>query len=264
MAPLTGGEGDHRTLAAASLLADAFGAQLAAVYAPADLADIIPWMGDGYMGGVQPSALDSLREAAAAGELAARGAFEACACDRKIFISLASPVWAGLAMEGRLSDIVVFDDAAARGRSALSEAFQRIVADEQRPTLVARAGLNVGGVIAVAWDGGKEATRAVRTALPLLQKASKVLILTAPAASSRNPDAAALQGFLAPKGVNASVEILGDTGDPAPALVRAAKAASADILVAGAFGHTRLQEFIFGGATKVFLNADSPSLFISH
>ena len=38
----------------------------------------------------------------------------------------------------------------------------------------------------------------------------------------------------------------------------------ADILVAGAFGHPRLQEFIFGGTTRTLLNADSPSLFLSH
>ena len=38
----------------------------------------------------------------------------------------------------------------------------------------------------------------------------------------------------------------------------------ADLLVAGAFGHPRLREFIFGGATRTFLNADSPSLFLSH
>ena len=53
-------------------------------------------------------------------------------------------------------------------------------------------------------------------------------------------------------------------GDPAPALIKAAKAAQADILVAGAFGHPRLQEFIFGGATRTFLSAEGPSLFLSH
>ena len=47
-------------------------------------------------------------------------------------------------------------------------------------------------------------------------------------------------------------------------LLAAAKAAGADLLVAGAFGHPRLREFIFGGATRTFLNADSPSLFLSH
>jgi nucleotide-binding universal stress UspA family protein len=43
-----------------------------------------------------------------------------------------------------------------------------------------------------------------------------------------------------------------------------AKAAGAEILVAGAFGHPRLQEFIFGGTTRSLLHADGPSLFLSH
>jgi nucleotide-binding universal stress UspA family protein len=38
----------------------------------------------------------------------------------------------------------------------------------------------------------------------------------------------------------------------------------ADLMVAGAFGHPRLQEFVFGGATRTFLTAAAPSMFISH
>ena len=264
MVPLTGGEGDARSIAAGAQIAGLFGAELAAVYAPADVSDLIPWMGDGYMGGVQPSALDSLRDAAAAGEAAAQAHVAACPYVRKSLIALASPVWAALAMEGRLSDLVVFDDAPARGKGALSQAFQQIVADEQRPTLVARRDLKVGGRVAVAWDGGKEASRAMRTALPLLQKSASVLILTAPSASARKSDPAALQRFLEARGVSSTVEVLTGGGDPAHSLIRAAKNASADILVAGAFGHPRLQEFIFGGTTRTLLHGDGPSLFISH
>ena len=91
----------------------------------------------------------------------------------------------GAGMHGRLSDVIVFDDQAAKGRSALYRAFQQIVADEQRPTLVAKGAFKMGGVAAVAWDGGKEASRAMRTALPLLRKASSVVILIAPAATQR-------------------------------------------------------------------------------
>jgi nucleotide-binding universal stress UspA family protein len=43
-----------------------------------------------------------------------------------------------------------------------------------------------------------------------------------------------------------------------------ARDVGADILVAGAFGHPRLQEFIFGGTTRSLLNTDGPSLFLSH
>jgi len=264
MAPLSGGEADKRVLAAAAAVAAAFDAELACVHAPADVADLIPWMGDGFMGGVQATAVQSLREAAAAGEKAARAAADACPYARKTFLALNSPVWAALAMEGRLSDLVVFDAATARGKGPLSEAFQQVMADEQRPTLVAHPGLKIGGVIAVAWDGGKEASRAVRTAIPLLRKASSVVILSAPSASPRRFDPALLQAFLAARGVQADVKVLSEHGDPAPHLVKAAKAASADILVAGAFGHPRLQEWVFGGATRTFLNSEGLSVFLSH
>jgi nucleotide-binding universal stress UspA family protein len=264
MAPLSGGEADKRTVAAAAAIAEPFGAELACVHAPADVADLIPWMGDGFMGGVQATAVESIRQASAEGCVAAKAVVEAHPYGRKSFLSLKSPVWAALAMQGRLADVLVFDDASARGKGPLAETFQQVVADEQRPTIVARPGLGVGGVVAVAWDGGKEASRAMRTALPLLQKASAVIILTAPAASSRKSDPALLLAYLAARGVTAEIVALEAAGDPAPAIVKAAKAASAQILVSGAFGHPRLQEFIFGGATRAFLNADGPSLFLSH
>ena len=265
MAPVSGGDADGPLLAAAALLAAPFGAELAAIYAPPDVADLMPWMGEGFMGGVQVTAVQSLKEAAAEGERAARAALAACAYGRKAFTALTSPVWSALSMEGRLSDVVVFDDATARGKGPLADSFQQIVADEQRPTVVARPGLRADGCVAVAWDGGKEASRAVRTALPLLQRAARVVILAAQASSARAFDPVRLQAFLAVRGVTAEVQILSGTGDAAPMLLTAARSAQANLLVAGAFGHPRLQEFIFGGATRSFLNGpDAPSLFLSH
>jgi nucleotide-binding universal stress UspA family protein len=208
--------------------------------------------------------MDSLKEAAAEGERAARAAAEGGGYAQVRFQSLETPVWAGLSMEGRLSDVVVFDTEAARGRGPLAEAFQQIVADEQRPVIVARPGLKAGGVAVVAWDGGKEASRAARTALPLLEKAARVVILAAPAASSRSFDADRLKDFFAARGVKAEVELLAGTGDAAHPLLEAAQRLTADILVAGAFGHPRLQEYIFGGTTRTLLNNDGPSLFLSH
>jgi len=264
MAPLSGGQGDRAAMAAAAMLAEPFGAEAAGVYTPADVADVMPWMGEGFLGGVQTTALESLKEAAAAGEKNARAAMDACTYPKTQFIALQTPVWAGLSAESRLSDVVVFTNEPSRGRGPLAEAFQQMVADEQRPILIAREGLKIGGVVAVAWDGGKEASRAARLALPLLEKARTVLILAAPKASSRSFDPARLQAYYAARGVKASIEVLPDTGDAAPALLQAAQAAKADILVAGAFGHPRLQEFIFGGTTRTLLNSEQPSLFLSH
>jgi nucleotide-binding universal stress UspA family protein len=264
MAPLSGGQGDRRALAAAVALAKPFGAELSAVYTPADVADVMPWMGEGFMGGVQTTALESLKEAAQVGEKNARAVMDDCGYAKKQFVSLQTPVWAGLSAEARLSDLVVFTNDPARGRGPLGEAFQQVLADEQRPVLIAREGLKVGGAIAVAWDGGKEASRAARLALPLLEKAGRAVILAAPKASSRSFDPAKLKSYYAARGVKAEIEVLPDSGDPAPLLLQAARSVGADILVAGAFGHPRLQEFIFGGTTRTLLNSDHPSLFLSH
>src|SRR5665213_3162454 len=265
MAPVAGGEADKAVLAAAAVLAEPFQAELACVCGPAEVADLMPWMGGGFMGGVQVGAVQSLKDAAAEGENAARAACEAIGYGARTFSALASPVWSALSMEGRLSDVVVFDDSTAKGKGPLAESFQQIVADEQRPTIVARPGLSVGGVVAVAWDGGKEASRAARTALPLLQKAARVVILAAPASSARYFDPIRLQQFFSQRDIKSELQTLPDSGDPGPALLKAAKAAGANLLVAGAFGHPRLQEYIFGGTTRAFLNAtDGPSLFLSH
>jgi nucleotide-binding universal stress UspA family protein len=265
MAPIVGGDVDQPVLAAAAIVAAPFGAELAGVYAPADVADVMPWMGEGFMGGIQVTAIESLKEAAAEGERKARAALEACGYGRKQFVPLSSPVWSAFAMECRLSDLVVFDDASARGRGPMAESFQQMVADEQRPTLVARPGLSLDGCVAVAWDGGKEASRAMRTALPLLQHAGEVVILAAPAASSRSFEPSRLQTFLAARGVKAEVRLIEGGGDAAALLLAAARDVSAKLLVAGAFGHPRLQEFIFGGTTRSLLNAEgAPSLFLSH
>jgi nucleotide-binding universal stress UspA family protein len=97
-----------------------------------------------------------------------------------------------------------------------------------------------------------------------LKRASRVLILTATPPSARACGAPRLQAFLQARDVESEVEVLSVSGEPAAHLIKAAKAADASLLVAGAFGHTRLREFIFGGATRTFLTAECPSLFLSH
>jgi nucleotide-binding universal stress UspA family protein len=264
MAPVSGARGDLAVLQAAAVLAAPFGAEVAAVHAPADVADLMPWMGEGFMGGVQVAAVESLKEAAEEGRKTARAAFDAVAYANKTFIPLESPVWSALSMHSRLSDVVVFDSDAARGRGPLAQAFQQMIAAEQRPVVVARPGLVADGVAAVAWDGGKEASRAMRTALPLLQRASKVQVLSCCASSPRDFDPGAVRAFLAARGVRSEITLIDAGGEVGPQLLKAAKAIGASLFVAGAYGHPRLQEFIFGGATRAFLNAEGPSLFLSH
>jgi nucleotide-binding universal stress UspA family protein len=264
MAPVAGVSTDQAVIEAACIIAAPFSAEVTAVYAPADVADLMPWMGDGFMGGVQVAAVESLKEAAAEGRQAAEDAFKACAYANKRFIALESPVWSSLSMHSRLSDVVVFGNDAARGRGPLAQAFQQMIAAEQRPVVVARPGLDPAGVMAVAWDGGKEASRAMRTALPLLQRAKAVHIVACAASSPRVFDPEALRAFLRVRGVEPDITLIEGGGEVGGQLLKAARGLGANLFVAGAYGHPRLQEFIFGGATRAFLNADDPSLFLSH
>ncbi len=266
MAPLSGAPSDDATLMAAAALAAPFEAELAAVFAPADAADLMPWMGEGFMGGVQVAALDSLKEATEIGEKHATAHFAASTYAKKTFTTLATPVASGLAMEARLSDVVVFAPDPARGRGALVDSFQQVLMEERRPVLVVKgAAPALDQTVAVAWDGGREATRAARIAVPWLQKAKRVLILAAPAATPRDYDPARLKELFAQRGVTAEVDNLAQSGEPGPILLSAVKAAGATMLVAGAFGHPRFQQFIFGGTTRHLMQADDgPSLFLTH
>jgi nucleotide-binding universal stress UspA family protein len=265
LAPLTGAPSDGVALEAAAALAAPFDATVGAVFAPADAADLMPWMGEGLMGGVQLAALESMKQAAAEGERHARERFEALDYHHKDFMVLSSPVWASLCMEARLSDAVVFGPDPARGRGPLVEAFQQILMEERRPVFLTRGIPDPAKPVAVAWDGGKEASRAAREAIPWLRHAPEVVILAAPGATPRSFDPSRLAQYLKAKGVMARVERLTDTGEAGPVLLEGARRAGADILVAGAFGHPRFQQFIFGGATRTLMHADAgPSLFLSH
>jgi nucleotide-binding universal stress UspA family protein len=264
---MAGSAEDAGPLSAGASVAKAFDAELAAVFTPADMSELAPWIGDGFVGGGAPvAALDLLREVAAEGSRTARKQFEATAYATKSFIQLEAPIWAALGRESRLADLVVFGSpASGRGPSPLGDAFRQVLAHEQRPVLVADGPVAVGGLVAVAWDGGKEATRAARTALPLLQKSGEVVVLTAADAASRDVDPGRLVEFLCIRGVKARLEPVVGGHDVARQLLDTARGLGAELLVAGAFGHPRLQEFVFGGVTRGLLSATvRPALFLSH
>jgi nucleotide-binding universal stress UspA family protein len=188
---------------------------------------------------------------------------DACPAARKSFTELISPVLPKLALEARLADVVVFDHASACGKSRLGQAFQDLLGAEQRPILVAKGDLPVLDVVLVAWNGGKEASRAARTALPLLQKAGRVVVVTAQEPRTREIDPARMADFLAARGVKAEARRV-EKGEPAATILAQAAEVGAGLVVAGAFGHARLREYVFGGATRSLLNASGPALFLSH
>lgn len=123
--------------------------------------------------------------------------------------------------------------------------------------------------IMVAWDAGLEASRTLRHAMELLVGADDVrLVLVDPTESERGHGAepgADAAAYLARHGVKIGVEKLPSEGRSAAAvLTRFATDFNAEMLVMGAYGHSRLRERIFGGVTKSMLDEPPLALFLAH
>lgn len=260
--PVSGAASEAVVLELAAEIAKEFKAQLNVLFTPPDPAELAPWLGEGFMGTVQMSAIDSLKAAAEDAEKAARAQFGGLGYAGRNFTVLNSPVWEDLAMETRLSDLMVFGEHSAKGQGLLSEAFQQVMMEERAGVFIARKPFDIRGTAVVAWDGKEPSSRAARRATPLLKKASKVVVIGAP--TGDNPaDLERLAEYYATHGVAAEVDRLAK-GDILPLLVDANARHGADYMVAGAFGRSRLREFAFGGTTRALLHNTQLNLYMAH
>jgi nucleotide-binding universal stress UspA family protein len=124
----------------------------------------------------------------------------------------------------------------------------------------------MGRHVVVAWDGSREASRATRDALPLMERAEIITIVsvTDPGGGRGRPPAIPL-GYLQDYGLRAEFEeiIDADREIVATLLARCAEL-DADLLVMGAYGHSRLTELVLGGATRGILQDTTLPVLLSH
>ncbi|MGZ3305764.1 MAG: universal stress protein [Asticcacaulis sp.] len=260
--PVSGSEHDRPVLELAAQLAERFAAELSVVLTPPDPNELAPWLGEGFMGTVPIATIDSLRQAGEDSEARASAQYKSMTYEKRSFTTLNSPVWQDLALEARLSDLVVFGDESARGRGLLSEAFTQVMMEERCGVFIARRAFDVGGTALVAWDGKEPSSRAARRALPLLIKASRVIIIGAPVGDAP-ADLERLGRYYGAHGVEATYERL-PKGEIYAQLVEANERLGADYMVAGAFGHSRIREFAFGGTTRQLLQNSGLNLYMAH
>ncbi len=144
-----------------------------------------------------------------------------------------------------------------------------LVMQAGRPVLIvpASAGELKLNHILVGWKETREARRAAFDALPLLKKAGRVTIVeiaAEPALAAARSHLADVAGWLKRHGVGAESIAAGSVGDDATRLSQIATEQQADLIVAGAYGHSRVREWALGGVTQdLLLCADRCSL-VSH
>ena len=128
---------------------------------------------------------------------------------------------------------------------------------------------SVGQRVLVGWDASREAARAVNDAMPLLVVASSVTVITIDPKQSREEHGdipgADISLHLARHGVKAQVErtVSGGIGI-GNALLSRASDLGADLLVMGAYGHSRVRELMLGGATRTVLDSMTLPVLMAH
>ena len=139
-----------------------------------------------------------------------------------------------------------------------------------RPVVVVpyiqKTGLTLNRVL-VCWDGGRQAARAIADALPFLHRAKAVevvVVATKPLKSDDSPGAD-IARHLAHHDLNVCLKRLVTGGtDVANTILSYAADVSADFVVMGGYGHSRLREFILGGATRGVLSSMTIPTLMSH
>lgn len=122
--------------------------------------------------------------------------------------------------------------------------------------------------VLLAWNDGREALRAARDALPMLQAADRVhLVIVDPPTHgpNRSDPGGLISQYLARHGVTVEIDVVSKTLPRiADVLMRRAADIDADVIVMGAYGHSRVREAVFGGATRHMLETSTLPLFMAH
>ncbi len=117
----------------------------------------------------------------------------------------------------------------------------------------------------IAWDGGDQAAAALRSAINLLEGCGAIHVLTVTSEAPEGFPATDALRYLSRHGLKAELHELTRNGSVEETLAKEAARLGAQLLVMGAYGHSRVREFLFGGVTRYFLEEQAaPPLLLAH
>ena len=163
----------------------------------------------------------------------------------------------------RLSDLVVVGQAAVRDEFH-AELIRRLLLDSSAPVLVVPIGDARFDRAAIAWDGRPVTAHAIHSALPLLELATTVAIVSVVRGGEPEPDTAELTAYLAHHGIEAAHRTIMASGSVAYTLRALVRSERIDWITMGAFGRSRLNEFFFGSPTREMLAETTVPLLMHH
>jgi len=171
-----------------------------------------------------------------------------------------------VARQGMLYDLIVLARHHRDGEPPVSETLEAAIMESGRPVLVApRDALgSLGTRPAVAWRATVPGVHALAGALPFLRRAVHTTVLTV-GETGKGPPPDEVVRYLDFHGIPATAaQVAGESKDVGQSILEQAAAAEADLLVMGAYAHSRLRQLILGGVTRTVLTSASLPLLLAH
>ncbi|EEX09486.1 universal stress protein family protein [Ruegeria lacuscaerulensis ITI-1157] len=177
-----------------------------------------------------------------------------------------------VAHRARFSDLVVLPQPYGEGRGAEAEPIvEAAMFEGHAPVLVVPGDAEIVSrprTILIGWNESVEAMRAIRFALPFLMAAdlARIVVIDPPAhGPDRSDPGGLLSQMLSRHGVKCEIDVLSKTMTRVSDILnRHAEDTAADMIVMGAYGHSRFREAILGGATRNMLEKSAVPVFMAH
>jgi nucleotide-binding universal stress UspA family protein len=275
--PLTGTAAGESAFAAALIVARQWNAHIAALHVRADSRDVAPLAGEGLSGAMIQDMMQATERESGERSSAVRLMFERFISGSGVshaqptarateptatFTTMVGREEDVVAQQSRLADLTVVPHPEAGDDTSSSDALHAVLFDSGRPVLIApqKTPASLGTRVCVAWNGTAESAAAVQAALPWLQRADAVRILSADEYQRAGPLAPDLANYLSLPGVQAELAKFRPLDREVGAgMLAAAREFGADLLTMGAYSHSRLRQLILGGVTRhVLEHADLP------
>lgn len=266
--PLTGTAAGEAALTTSLMIARLWNAHVLALHVRVDSRDVAPLAGEGLSGAMIEEMMSATEKESGERAQAVRAMFERFVARHDVVVSEARP-GAGhataafaavtgreediVAQQARLADLTVVPHPDAGEDVSSSDALHAVLFDSGRPVLISPqvAPTTIGTRVCLAWNGTAESASSALAAVPWMQRAEAVRILSADGYQRRGPGAPDLAAYLALHGINADVEMFQSVGNSVGAgLLAAARRFDCDLLSMGAYSHSRLRQLILGGVTR--------------
>ena len=266
--PLTGTAAGEAALATALTIARRWNAHVLALHVRVDSRDVAPLAGEGLSGAMIEEMMSATEKESSDRAQAVRTMFERFVTRHDVVVQDAHPSadhasasFAAVtgreedivAQQARLADLTVVPHPDSGEDVSSSDALHAVLFDSGRPVLISpqKPPAGIGTRVGIAWNGTAESASSVMAAMPWMQRADGVAILSADGYQRRGPGAPDLLAYLALHGVHAqTITFRPVNGTVGAGLLSAAAEFGCDLLSMGAYSHSRLRQLILGGVTR--------------